>query len=495
MPYEVVSKPGEETDGPKYEIVSRPKPDERKRRASFLEHYDRLRGESVDMMGGGVSRMTSPDSSLGGRALGAGEAALGGLSYLSSPLSAASRRVVGNPAEVIAEGVGASPEGQVATGDVAGIIGELLTAAGAAKYGPQAVKSAPGAIEAATAMAGPAAAKVGQYGRAAVNTIDDVIKNQLTQAGRRGVEKAANAPPSRAALKGESSALFKAADEAGVRVKPEAFGQAIDDLPTILRENKVISGDVPLSDDIYANTRGLLDRLENYRGHELTLDNLHILQREAADYVERAVKSADRGNQASDARASMIVSRQVDNFIENLNAEQVLAGQPEEAVKLFKDAKDLWRRQAKMGRIEQIVNLAERLNEPQIIQAEFHKIAQNPTLMRGYSEAEQALIDKIARRGPLDDIYEALPPISITRRGARQVTKYFNKNDDVRVAKKLMDTIAKGEKAQDAEAAAKAARTPVSERVRSLLDKNPNDVAAHYRQRTRKAARHGKKDD
>lgn len=430
----IISRPEADKEKPVVRIISRPQAREQPRQpgATFWQNYMRAIGEGEQGMREGAGRVVAPDASLWERAKGAGQAGLGALQYTASPVDAAARRIVGNPVEVVAGAMGASPETQVQAGDWASIASQVL--------GPGMLAKAPGA----------AVGAVRTMAREGADKFTDFVTGLQNRSGNALMQRRMAAPMTTQATRTRSEDLFNEARRIGVDVRPEAFGQFVDNVPNALRENRIISGTVPMSDRVYGNARELLDRLEDYRGHNLTLDNLHILQQESGDLVKRAIRDADNNNTAADARAAMIISRQIDDFVENLTPEQVVSGNPQDAVRLFNEAKDLWRRQSKMSRIENIVDLAERLNEPAIIQREFHKIATNPTLMRNYTESERAIIDQIARKGALDDIYEALPPISITRRGARQLSKLFNRADDTRLARRLINEISRGEEAQAA---------------------------------------------
>lgn len=73
---------------------------------SYPETYQRMNKEARDMASSGVSQMMSPDSLTDPKAhgisdvlTGAGKAALGGIGYVASPISAAYRSVVGQPVE------------------------------------------------------------------------------------------------------------------------------------------------------------------------------------------------------------------------------------------------------------------------------------------------------------------------------------------------------------------------------------------------------------
>jgi hypothetical protein len=64
---------------------------------SYPATYAEMNREARDAMSAGASRMTAPDAALWERAKGAGVAGLGALEFVSSPVNAALRTVVGEP--------------------------------------------------------------------------------------------------------------------------------------------------------------------------------------------------------------------------------------------------------------------------------------------------------------------------------------------------------------------------------------------------------------
>lgn len=70
---------------------------------SYPETYRQMNREARDAMSTGASVAANPDLSLGQRAMGAGLAGLGGVSFVGAPINAALRTFIGNP---IQEGTG-----------------------------------------------------------------------------------------------------------------------------------------------------------------------------------------------------------------------------------------------------------------------------------------------------------------------------------------------------------------------------------------------------
>jgi hypothetical protein len=101
---------------------------------SYPSTYAEMNREARDAMSAGASRMMAPDAGLWGRAKGAGVAGLGALEFVSSPVNAALRTVVGEP---IAQNVGVPRE----YSELA--VGMGIPGAGAARAGRAGRKALP----------------------------------------------------------------------------------------------------------------------------------------------------------------------------------------------------------------------------------------------------------------------------------------------------------------------------------------------------------------
>lgn len=386
------------------------------------------------MKQGGVNPLFTPG---GGRML------AGAARYMASPVEAVGKTVLGDPVRNVAGAAGAPAWLAEALGTTANMGGQMFGAGPAVR----AVENAPSMAREALSLVTKAGEKAAPLARSAVNTVDDVVKNQLEQATRRQMEKEAGAAPTRADLKTQSDAAYKAAAEAGANVKPEAFGTFADNIPEVLKAEKVTSGSIPISDKIYKETKDLKDRLEDYRGHELTLENLQTLQQEANGFVKKALIAAEGDRGAQDVRGAQIISKQIKDFVQNLTPEQVASGNPEQAVAALNKAKELWRRNAKMDTIENIVDVATKLKDPNYLQSQFRGLVKDNIEMSQFSPAERKLIEDIAANSRLEQIGEAVTPNKIQK--GVQIVRGVN-NGRMAKAKELMDMIARGEAAQAA---------------------------------------------
>lgn len=483
MPYEVISRPGEKPKT-KYEVVSKPKEVARQPGQSMFDTYMRMQNEGYREMAEGAKRVVAPGAGGWERTKGAGQAALGGLQYAASPFSAAMRRIVGNPTEVVAGAMGASPETQVKVGDWAGIAGEVMGPAGAVK----AVQSAPAiarAIPEIMPTVNRAATAAGNVARSTINTADDVAKSIAQGAQARKAANIVTAAPTRTQLQDSATKLFDKAFDSGVMATADDVGRKIDNIPTLLKSKeggRIFSENVPIDSDIYTHTKKFIDKLEGVRGKDLSLRDLDILRQNANEHVRKAFV-ANAGKADADAKGMMTLRREIDSLVDGLKATD------EEAITALKEAKELWRRQAKMDAVETPLEIAKALNDPGYIKQAMRQIRTNPLEYKNFSKTEQKMIDSLAKKGFVEEAETGLPPLGLLRRGTYFLRGQLKKGVEYRGAEKLIETIARGEADQAAKAAAKATAPKFSERVAKTLGRtsNPERDAFYYAERARKA--------
>ena len=426
-------------DDVKFVSRAKPKDDaadkERQDALGFWQHQKQNAGQAQKQMGegGGFNR------------------AMGALGYLASPLRSAGQAVLGDSARQGLRWMGAPPSwGQYAE-NAAGAAGEMA--------GPSAMagvaKAAPQMAEAAAPLLNKAAPVLGKVARGGMDSIEDIISSRLGKAGAKaepapqpqmGPRKPPPAP-TQGDIKADATALFKQASDIGANVKPEAFASMVDGVPAVLKSEKITSGNIPMSDKIYTQTKDLVDRLEAYRGHELTLENLQSLQQEANGFVKKAMVAAEGDKGASDVRGATIVAKQIRDFVDNLKPEQVNSGNPEQAVATLNRAKELWRRQAKMDDVKNIIDVSKRLKDPDYLQQQFRGLVKDPLASKNYTPQEQKLIDEIAADTRTEKLVHVIPRGDKATKAVEALR--MENTGRMKKAEELVDLIARGGSAPD----------------------------------------------
>ncbi len=397
---------------------------------------------------------------LGGKAKGAGKAALGALQYAGAPVELAGR-VMGDPVEAVVSAIAGKTAGKIA-GNTVNFGTQMATPGGAKKV----VEELPTIARAG----GELATQAGNVARSTVDAVEDVVKTRMANRTRATADAAANAAPTRDAIKKDMNATYKAAEAAGANVSPDQFKSFVENIPKVLESEGVTSGTIPISKDIYKETKAIQDRLEDYAGNTLTIKNLQQLQQEANAHVKKALIASEGDRGASDVRGATILSHQIRDFIQSL---------PDEGIPVLGKAKELARRNAKLDDVESIIDVATRLKDPDYLQQEFRRIATDSIALKNYSPAEKELIDKIAGNSRLDNMGKLVPAGKATRAYTTVRDVVFDPLSNVRIkqAKELRDLIARGEGYQTEQAATKAAQPSLAARVEQMVrPQSPNSA-------------------
>lgn len=204
------------------------------------------------------------------------------------------------------------------------------------------------------------------------------------------------------------TAAYKAADQAGVVISPQAFQTFASDLAHDVTKNNVVQADV----------------------HKNALAGLSIIQDEAAAGVPISLARADKIRQAvkgavdsaassngDDLRVAMKVKRGLDDYLDSLEhrPQDVLSGDPATAVPILKQARSLAQREFKAAEIQKIIDLSKNqaagnnsaLGTGQAMRQQFKnlnaQLIKEPGMAKSFSPAERAAIDKVVNGGPIEN--------------------------------------------------------------------------------------------
>lgn len=154
--------------------------------------------------------------------------------------------------------------------------------------------------------------------------------------------------------------------------------------------------------DLHPNVNAAINRLVK-DGTPKTLQNVETLRKIA--------KAPASSINADERRLAQIMVEKLDDFIDNAQPNQVIAGKNTDANKVLKDARQLWS-QAKKGEIlDDIFNSAELRSEANYSQSGMENalrrklvnLADNKKLMRTFTKEEQKDIIETAKGGPIQN--------------------------------------------------------------------------------------------
>lgn len=204
--------------------------------------------------------------------------------------------------------------------------------------------------------------------------------------------------PTTAELKKQASQAYKAADDAGVIVSKESFGGFVDRLQKRMADEGIDA-------TLHPKSLAALKRLMDDADKNLSLKGAVTLRR----VVQDAAKTMD----PADGRIAGMMRREIDNYIENLGAKDVLGDGAKGAAagKALKDARDMWSRARKSEVVEELVERAgvtagqfTGSGFENALRTEFRALAKNKRRLRGFTKEEQAAIRKVATGGTIDNM-------------------------------------------------------------------------------------------
>lgn len=199
--------------------------------------------------------------------------------------------------------------------------------------------------------------------------------------------------PTTAELKAASSKLYKAADDAGVVIRPESTQRVVEMMQKVADTENLGK----LTPKIKEASDVLAERASS--GKPLSLMD--------ADKVRQLINDAKKSTDAGDRRLATIIQRQYDDYLNNLKPEDTLAGNTADGVALLKQARDTYRRTSNSAMLDAMQAKAARVGETNYTQAgqelalrrEFLRLANNDKRMRVLTQKEQAAITKVASPG------------------------------------------------------------------------------------------------
>lgn len=201
------------------------------------------------------------------------------------------------------------------------------------------------------------------------------------------------------------TAAYKAADAAGVVIKPQSFQQFATDLGTDITKNNVVQADI----------------------HPNALSALSVIQDEAASGVPMTLSRADAVRQAvngaiekasgvngsdTDLRMALKVKDGLDKYLDGIGASDVLSGDPTTAVPILKQARALAQQEFKAKQIQQMIDLAHNqassnysaAGVEQALRVQFKNLnaqfIKNPSMAAGWTQAERDAIAAVAKGTP-----------------------------------------------------------------------------------------------
>ena len=192
--------------------------------------------------------------------------------------------------------------------------------------------------------------------------------------------------PTVAELKTQSRGLYDQAKQAGVVIDENAFKSFATKIKDEMRSEGI-------DKDLHPKSTAALNRIIGTSGH-VELNDLETLRKIAGD----ASETLDR----SDKRLARRIIDGIDDFAQNLQPHQVLAGNAADAVGFLSDARKTWRASARGETIEKAIEKAKvsggalKTTLDEAYRREFKKLYNNERGISRFTAAQKEAIRKVA---------------------------------------------------------------------------------------------------
>lgn len=234
------------------------------------------------------------------------------------------------------------------------------------------------------------------YAAAGIGKAAGAVAAKLAPAER------APAPPD---LKEAAQAAYRAADGAGVQIGQPSWSGAIAGI-----RDAVL--DAGIDRALHPRATAALSRFEQAAEMSPTLRD--------TDLMRRIAKSAASSLEPDERRIGSIMVQKLDDYIGGLQPADLVGGDAEVATKALGEARGLWGRARRAEAIDTAVENGELRaassgsggNAENAVRQEIRKILTDPKQWRGYSDEERALMARVVRGGPVQNIARLVGKLS-----------------------------------------------------------------------------------
>jgi hypothetical protein len=211
-----------------------------------------------------------------------------------------------------------------------------------------------------------------------------------SRATSKAIKEAVETAPSTDELRRAGQAAYRAVDDAGVAVKPEAARGLFDNLTDGMRASGLDEGASAL------NLTPGAKRLSEVMGEAVPGDE--AVPFGLLDQIRRkaGVPASNLGNKL-DQRLGTQAIEGLDDFINNLPADAVTAGNADDLPQLVNTARDIWAKMSRSQMIDDAIEASENyVSGPASgLRNQFARILRNKKLSRGFSEAEKKMMKRV----------------------------------------------------------------------------------------------------
>lgn len=223
---------------------------------------------------------------------------------------------------------------------------------------------------------------------AGIQKVADALK------GRSAIRAASRNAPTTAQLRAQGDAAYKAVDNMGVSIKPQAFQRATSQIS----QDMVNSGlDVLPGPSSLTPKSARLNQIMGEMNNQMATQPTASLPFRSVDQLRRKAGAAARTADRTDAALGTQAIEGLDDFIRNLSPGDVDAGDARAIGPAIEKARDIWSRMSRSQLIDDAIEAGDDYlsGGSSGIRNQFRRILRSDKLSRGFSDAEKQVMRKV----------------------------------------------------------------------------------------------------
>lgn len=222
------------------------------------------------------------------------------------------------------------------------------------------------------------------------------LQKALTaRSNSKAIKQAAANAPSTEQLRQSARQAYDEVDRLGVQIKPEAFNRLADEMKQTMIEGGLDQLPGPSS---LSPKAARVNQIASEMSSEMATDPTAALPFRSLDQLRRKTGAAagDMNNRLDSSLGTQAIGS-IDDFVKNLTANDVAAGDAKALAPAIEKARSLYAKMARSQTVDDAISAAEEyVSGPASgIRNQFSRILKSDKLSRGFSEAEKAAMRRV----------------------------------------------------------------------------------------------------
>lgn len=223
------------------------------------------------------------------------------------------------------------------------------------------------------------------------------------------VRRASKNAPSTQELRRLGDDLYKQVDDLGVEIKADTFNKTRQQIVDALRQKSAYSPR-PGAQRAMPQTSGVVNDMALMADEMAASPSAAVPFKEIDGLRRQAGGAAANVSKPSDPRGGMVVIEGLDQMIDQLSPDDVVAGDARRLPELIGEARSVWAQMSKSQKIDNAIEAAGdyRYGFANGIKRQFQTILKNPKLSKSFSEADRAVMRRVANGSMPERLLETL---------------------------------------------------------------------------------------